>query len=185
MNLTLVSPPVALPVNIDDVKAFCRVEDTDNDSLLTTFMNSAVELAENETSRRFMQQQWQLDLDSFKDQIWLPYPSLLSVDSVSYYDSTNVLQTLDSSFYNVDGMGNVGCITLAYGYSYPATYPRPDALKITYTCGYSSLSAVPQSLKDAIATMVWFLFDGRGEQLDKPFLNFLLGPHIMRGFYEP
>lgn len=181
MNLTLVSPPEALPINLDEVKAFCRVEDSDNDEILTRFMRSAVELAENETQRRFISQQWRLDINNFEKEIALPYPGLLSVDSVQYYDSANVLQTLDASVYDVGGVGNAGYMTLAYGQSFPTIYPRPEAIQITYTCGYGAASAVPHSLKEAISTIAWFMFDGRGHQLDKPFLNYLLGPHIMWG----
>lgn len=184
MNLTLITPPTALPINLEDVKTFCRVEDSDNDEILIRFMRSGVELAENYTERRFISQVWRMDIDKFEDNIYLPYPNLISVDSIQYYDNLNVLQTLDSSFYDVSGVGGAGRVSLALGSSYPSTYSRPEAVQITFTCGYGDASAVPYSLRDAISTMVWFLFDGRGNQLDKPFLNYLLGPHIMRGFYE-
>ena len=183
MTLTRLSAPASLPIVLDDVKEFCRVEDTDNDTLLTAFMSSAVELAENETGQRFISQQWRLDLGGFDSEIVLPYPKFASVDSIQYYDTANALQTLSSDYYDADGVGAVGCITLAYGYTYPSVYPRPDAVQITFTCG-DVIANVPQSAKDAMHTMCWFLFDGRGDQLDRPFLNYLLSPHVMRGFYE-
>lgn len=183
MNLTLVSAPTGYPVNIEEVKAFCRVEDNDNDEILTTFLKSAVELAENETGRRFMPQQWRLDLDKFEDKIWLPYPNLISVDSFKYYDSANALQDVDSEVYNAGSVDGVGCITLAYNQNYQQSYQRPDAVQITYTCGYSNLTDIPTSLKNAINTITWFLFDDRGAKIDSKMLGYLLGPHIMRGFY--
>ena len=152
MTLTRLSAPASLPIVLDDVKEFCRVEDTDNDTLLTAFMSSAVELAENETGQRFISQQWRLDLGGFDSEIVLPYPKFASVDSIQYYDTANALQTLSSDYYDADGVGAVGRISLAYGYTYPSVYPRPDAVQITFTCG-DAIANVPQSAKDAMRTI--------------------------------
>jgi hypothetical protein len=126
-----------------------------------------------------------LSLDKFSDEIILPYPQLLSVDSVQYYDSARVLQSLDSGVYEVDAVDGIGRVTLALDQSWPQSYPHLNTVLIDFTCGYSDAASVPNTLRDAISTIVWFLFDGRGAQLDSKMLNFMLGPHIMRGFYEP
>lgn len=184
MKLTLITGPGRYPVTLDEVKDYCRIEDNDSDSLLKMMIRQAVEHAENITGRKFISQQWRLDLDDFSNEITLPYPALISVDSVQYYDNNNSLQTLSADYYDVAGVGSLGVITRANGYTYPSVYPRPEAVRITYTCGYQDFEQVPEDVRAAIKTIVWHLFNDRGGDLHKGLVEWMLGKEIMRGFVE-
>jgi len=182
MILTLLEAPTELPIHIDEVKEFCRIEDGDNDGLVLSLMRSAVEIAESSTGRKFISQRWRLDLPLFSDKVRLPFPNIISVDSISYYDTSEVLQSLDSSYYNWISSGGVGIVSENFEYTYPQAYCRPDAVQISYTCGYAAPASVPDSLKNALFTIVWLMFDGRGKDLNTNLVNHLLAPFIMRGF---
>lgn len=181
MNLTLITPPVGYPVTLDEAKDYCRVDINDEDTLVSSLIGAAVTHAESITGRRFVSQQWRMDIEKFTSEILLPYPNLISVDSIAYYDTANAQQTLNSSIYDVNGIGHIGSVKASYGQSFPSVYPRDDAVQITFTCGYS---AVPEGIKTAVNAIVSQLYYCRGERLDNDFVCAMLGPYILRGFQE-
>jgi len=182
MKLTLIRGPVSYPVSLEQAKDYCRIEDDDSDVLIRQFMRLAVEHCENVTGRRFLSQQWRLDLDAFEREIKLPYPNLISVDSIEYYDTQNTLQTLSTDYYDVSGVGEIGKITEKNGYYFPSTYLKPEAVQIGFTCGYADVEKVPECVKSAINTVIWNLYTSRGGDMDAKLVEHLLGPVIMRGF---
>jgi hypothetical protein len=68
-------------------------------------------------------------------------PPLISVDSITYLDTSGTEQTLDTSFY-VYVPGFPGRIAPAYGKIWPFTLPQLGSVTIKYTCGYGSTSTV-------------------------------------------
>src|SRR5690606_5862993 len=100
MPLVQVSKTATLPVALADVKQHLRVEIAQDDDYITSLINAAVEYIEQETGRDFFGRTWDLVLPGFpRGKIELPRPPLLSVDSVTYHDTANASQTLDSSEY--------------------------------------------------------------------------------------
>lgn len=182
MYLTRITAPARQPVSLDEIKQFCRIEDSSSDQLLYSFILNATESIENETGRKIISQTWRLDLDEFDSEISIPYPNLLSLDSIQYYDNSNTLQTLAASYYAVYGIGGIGKVKEASGYSFPSTYPREKAVQITFTCGYGGITAVPEGIKNAIKTLVYYYYDNRGESVNRELLNLLIAPYCVRGF---
>ncbi len=81
---------------------------------------------------------------SGRGELKLPWPPLISITSITYYDSSNVQQTLSSSNYIVElSTEGFGRITWASTATIPAVYDRPDAIAITFTTGYANADAVP------------------------------------------
>jgi uncharacterized phiE125 gp8 family phage protein len=80
---------------------------------------------------------------------------------VTYSDAANAAQTLSASVYHVidDVMG--GAIALASGQSWPPTYERPDAVRVTFVAGYGAAADVPETLKAAIKLMVGDMYRNR------------------------
>lgn len=74
----------------------------------------------------------------------LPYPPLIAVGSITYYDVANAQQTLSSSNYIVepstDGWGRISWTVDA---TFPGLYVRPDAVTVTFTTGYADATAIP------------------------------------------
>jgi uncharacterized phiE125 gp8 family phage protein len=97
---------------------------------------------------------WELALDSLAAQIELPYPPIISVDSIKYLDSSGVEQTIPPAEYVLYDYGTVG------HYVAPVTaWPAASSgIRITYTAGYGDTAAdVPSDMKAwmllAIGTM--------------------------------
>jgi hypothetical protein len=90
--------------------------------------------------------------------IELPNPPLQSVTSITYLDTTGVLQTMDPSAYRVDLNGERGIVTPAFGTSWPSAYQVPGAIAVTFVCGFGAPSAVSPKIKHALKMLVshWY-----------------------------
>ena len=68
---------------------------------------------------------------------------VLSVTSVKYYDASNALQTLASSYYRLHQQSETAA-ELGWDdttFTTPSLYDRDDAVQITYAVGYATVPA--------------------------------------------
>lgn len=145
----LVSAPATLPVGLDDVKTFLRVDGTTEDDLINSLIKAATQRLEKETNRKFVTQTWDVFYDAFgaipDNEIWwdgsregaesmlykscrsldMPFGPLQSVTYLKVFNDDDTEETFDSSNYQVDTAGNKGAVALRYGASWPANVLRP------------------------------------------------------------
>ena len=161
MGLTLVTPPAAEPVTLDEAKLHCRVDAdiTADDALLTSLIVAAREQAEHETGRAFVTQTWRLTLDRFPaGAIVLPRAPLASVSSIAYVDADGDMQTLDAGAYQVITDRLLGEVVPVYGGQWPATRCTENAVTVEFVAGYGNAAGVPQAIKQWILLAVggWY-----------------------------
>ena len=102
-------------------------------------------------------------------QIVLPYPPLVSITHLKYYDTSNAHQTWSSSNYNTGTFINQkGFIEVKDGVSTPDLYNRADAIEIQFKCGYgTSASDVPDAIKQAILLIVGKMYELREDSVSR------------------
>lgn len=196
MNLTITTQPAAEPVTLSEVYAQLRL-DTEgsppehaHDSLLQSLIATARQEVESMSRRSLVVRPVRLSMPGFPavdvtsttdaerrylvSEIRLHRPPIVRVDSVRYYDSDNALQTVDpASYYVTDEQ--VPALRFVSGFSAPAVYDRPDAVRVDYVAGYlgegsppttqAELAAnVPEQLKQAILVGVELLYDAKTPQ---------------------
>lgn len=191
MNIITLTAPPAEPVELDpDVYDHLRLTPIGDppthphDAILRRYVVTARIEAENITKRAFVEQTLRLIVDRFpcadaylggrfwgrsslgrRGYVELLRPPLIGVDSVSYYDTDNTIQTLDADNYFVtDDL--VPRLCFIDGFSAPDTYGRPDALRVEYRVGYPSEGSppdyaanVPEEIKSAILIGVELLYN--------------------------
>jgi hypothetical protein len=127
--------------------------------------------------RALITQTWDMQLDSFADEIEIPLPPLQAVLSVTYYDEDNVEQTLydatvspvtdEGKFIVVGGLFSK--IVLAYDETWPDLYDRPDAVKIRFRCGYGDAGDdVPRPICRSIGLLATHLYDNPSQTYPEP-----------------
>lgn len=136
MRVVLDAAPAAEPITTADVKAQLRVDASDEDAYIALCVTTSRVWAEEYINRKLITQTWNLYLEHFPFEIVVPFGSLQSVNTIKYYDNNNDLQTLSAAEYEVDTYAQLGRIRPASGYSWPAVYPRYDAIEVNYDCGY-------------------------------------------------
>lgn len=164
MTYVQATKPAGYPVSLEEIKDHLKISYTEEDYLLTIFIGAATEYAESITRRALMSRSFDYYLDEFPEHccIELPMPALQSVTSIKYYDTSNVLQTLSSSKYQVDIKNEPGRIVLTEGEIWPSTKTRkPNAVEIRYVAGYPHRGEIPKTIKTAILLTVGHWFENR------------------------
>lgn len=136
-NVVVRLAPGAEPISLDEAKAHCRVDTSDEDLLLTALISAARGHAESVTGRHMLTRAISSTFDRLYADMGLSAP-LRKVTIVTYLDSAGALQTLDPSFYVVDPSVLQGSITKAYAATWPCTYAHPAAVAIDYVAGYAT-----------------------------------------------
>lgn len=152
--------PSGTPVSLEEIKAHCRVDGTDSDTVLTGLLNAAVSHLDGYSGilgRCMVEQSWRVDLADWPTGglIRLPFPDVTAITSVKYFDADNVERTVDSASYQrvEDALGSL--VRLVDDYSTPSVYDdRLDAVQVTFVAGFGNAAAVPAALKVAIMLLV-------------------------------
>ncbi|MFA5388068.1 MAG: hypothetical protein WC322_06840, partial [Candidatus Paceibacterota bacterium] len=143
----------------------------DEDLTIARYIKTARRWVENLTGFALITQVWDLFLDAFPRGriIEVPRPPLVSVTHLKYKDSSNVLQTLATSYYVVDTQAEPGRIQVTSGQCWPNTYPDVNAVQIRYSAGFgAAASAVPEGYIDAILRKITDLYNNRGDNNTTP-----------------
>lgn len=153
--LAITSQPDGELFSLEEAKRHLRVYDASFDDEITQLIRAARDYCERFTqrtlrttvTRTLKQCEW------WCDELHLPWPPLIAVSSVTYYDTDNALQTLASSNYSVElSTDGGGRIVWAYNATIPALYFRPDAVIVTFTTGYADATALPPVAVTAFKT---------------------------------
>jgi len=180
---TLVSDPAGEPVTLAEVKAWLKIDGSDDDALLVSLIAAGRESAEKYLRRALITQTWKLTVDlpysnwgrnlpegtydlpvnalcgDLPQEIDLPYPPLQSISSVVTYDTNNASSTYDSANYFADTAS--GRMVLNDTAVWPSNLRQRAALVITYIAGYGDASAIPESIKSAIKMHIQRMYDER------------------------
>ncbi len=167
------------PLSLDDVKAYLRVDASDDDAVISSLIDFACDFIQRETAQQMLTATYTYYLDRFpvhelgvsfitgtmqvassRHEIRLPNPPLQSITSIQYM-SNGVLTTLDPTIYTVDAAGKPGRIVLNCGQSWPVTDGVANAVKIVYVAGYGDASTVPNMFKQAIKWFVAHCYENR------------------------
>jgi len=103
------------------------------------------------------------DLQRWQE-ILLPRGPVTAVNSIKYYDVTNALQTLPTSSYNVV-LPSYTAGRIEPNIYWQLAYPRPDAVTVSFTSGFSNNSGdvnyIPQTLIHAVKLLVGLWWNQR------------------------
>lgn len=169
-GLSLVSAPTSEPIGIREAKAqLSFAQDyTKHDQLISGLIVAARQYVESYCGIAIMPQTWQLTLDEWPELfegILIPKPPLASVTWLRYYAGDGTDTTWSSANYVVSTDRTPGRIKAAYGIAYPVYRIQPDTIRIQYVAGYSSVYAVPETLKRAILLLVSNWFENRTSEV--------------------
>lgn len=149
---------------------------TDDDSYVDNLIAAAVPVVELLTNRKLINQEWEMFLDEFPQdggEIEIPYPPLLAVSEVKYFDINGAEQTLSSTVYQVDDKALVGSVKLKNGQYWPSTqFKKVNAVKVKFTCGYydpedtdlteaQQLKKLPKAIRQALLLLIGTWYENR------------------------
>lgn len=158
----LITAPTYSPLNMAEMRDHVRVDHTDDDPLLAALAESALDVIESNTWRKFRASTWEISLDCFPSVIELPFGGLSSVTSITYVDDNGASQVLASSEYQVDTARDIARITPAYDTDWPSTRTQMNAISVRFVCGADS---IPIAIRQAMLLLVGHFYENREASL--------------------
>ena len=162
MASLLLTAPAVEPLTLAEVKAYLRVDVTDDDELIAALIAGARIHVEAQTRRALITQSWRLVLDAWPDDgrilVW-PAP-LQSLSAVRVYDLDNNASTVDTGSFVAD----VAASQLVFA---PWALAQPGriaaGIELDVMCGYGNVATdVPEPLRQAIRLLVAHWYENRG-----------------------
>ena len=183
--------PAVTTVSVAEARDHCRVDTYDEDVLISGLIDAAVSHLYGYSGvlgRCLVTQTWRQDYSRFTDPLRLPIGNLLSMSSVSYYDSSDASQTASATLYAALEDQTGPYVALKYNQQWPQTYTREDAVRVTWTAGYGPAATdVPAAIRHAMLLMIGHWFENREASVvgvsvaDLPMaVNSLLAPYSLR-----
>ncbi len=164
MRLVSYTAPTVEPLPLSMIQAHLRVTETSEMALLNLYARSARQALERELGRQLMTATYDGYLDAFPSGKWIevPMPPLVSVTSITYYDTADTAATVTATDYDVDVASEPGRIVLAYGKTWPTTALRPsNAVVVRFVAGYASEDLVPDPIKLALLHLTAHAYEHR------------------------
>ena len=165
---TVTVDPVGFPVTLDEAKAFMKVTNTAEDTLIQALIETATEQLESYTGQYFIERTVQGDFDDILTSRYEVYP-FVKIRRAPLQTVTSVQVSIDDSFVDEDFQikkRNHGFSRILFPSFSGSLDDVPFPLQIVFVAGYGEASDVPERIKTAIKEYVNFLFRNRGDCLD-------------------
>lgn len=183
-TVSTVTGPASEPVTLGEVKAWAKIDHSDEDALLISLIAAAREAAEQYLRRSLISQTLRLTLGldgcglgdylgegtydlpvtalygGLPSYVLLPRGPVQSIASVTTYGLDDAGTVFDPAYYTLNADGSR--LSLAYGASWPSGLRPSASCEVVYVAGYGdTASSVPQSIRTAILMHVQRMYDGR------------------------
>lgn len=153
-DISINSAPATEPISTTEAKSHARIDISDDDTLIGTYIVAARNAAEAATNRPLITQTWNVYLDGFpagEGRIRLPLPPVQSISSINYLDADGTSTLLATTVYELlahsGPQADYSYVVLKHNQEWPATKDHPRAVTIVMICGYGGASSVPDEIK--------------------------------------
>lgn len=161
-KLVLKTGPASTVVSLAEAKTFLRIDSDydDDDAYIISLIDVATSVVEEFTRRRLISQTFNIFYDEFPSYIDLQIGEVASVTHIKYYDTSNSLQTLAASNYDVDTKIRPGRIYESENGDFPDTFERPNAVEVEFVVG-ATAGEVPAPIKQAMFIVIGRYYENR------------------------
>ena len=196
MGLSLVTGPATEPVTTAEAKSHMRIDISDDDTLIDSYIAAARYYIEGRTRRALVAQTWDYTLEEFPtDAIELPIQPVSSVSYVNYVNSSgSTVSWADTStspetpYWTLTTDGPRSKIIPNYNLTWPTIRSHGNAITVRFVAGYSTL---PSDIKQAVLLLVSHFYEMREPVIAGPGMTVvnvpfavdaLLSAYELRGF---
>ncbi len=155
-------PPSAEPLSLAEAKALLRVDNGDDDAVITAMIAAARGHVEALTRRALMVQTWRLVRDAWpaNGRIGLRIGPLSAVIAARVYDALGVAHAIDVQSFVVDVAAGV---IASPAWALPAPGRAIAGIELDVQLGYGPLASdVPEPLRQALRMILSHWYDNRG-----------------------
>lgn len=163
MTPLALTPPAAEPVTLAEAKLYLRLDQNEEDALLSTLITAARLMVEAASGRMLVEQAWRIVLDRWPSngEIRLPLSPILSVTQARVYDVMGAPQTVAASALKLDRQADPPVIRIVG--EVPEIGRSRSAIEIDILAGFGAAGAVPALLRQAVLLLAARWFEQRGD----------------------
>ena len=178
--LTLITPPAAEPIDVDDVKLHLRIDVTDEDVILQSYLDTALGMLDGprgEIGRALVTQTWRQDQagPGALNRVCLEVPPVATLTAVEYVDTAGATQVANTADFQLIPLNDgFAYVEPKAGKVWPSRASRPDALRITFTAGTDE-GKVPETIKNALRLLTGHFYKEREETSVAPLREIPVG----------
>ena len=165
MRTAISTAPAVEPVTVAETKQHLRIDHSDEDAHIGVLIQVARQHCEDVSRRSFVTRTYTGYLDCWPWDGWieLPYPPLIGVTSITYFDEADAPTVFAAANYLVDNTRQPGRIVLRSNQAWPGDVLRvANGVQVIWTAGYgAAAAATPARYRAAILLMVGHLYENR------------------------
>lgn len=162
--------PAVEPVTLVELKSHLRVSIDADDDTIADLGIAARKYYERAIRRQLVTAQYELRMNWWPPDVkfTLPFPPLVSVQSIYYTDTYGNQNLWDPSQYIVDTAREPGNVWLEWNVVWPNIRGYQDSVVVDYTAGYGDNTAQSEEDKLAIKWLTALWYDNREASLETP-----------------
>jgi uncharacterized phiE125 gp8 family phage protein len=165
MPLNLITAPTQACIGLAQAKLHLRVSHDEEDTLIADMLATATLEAEHLMQRAVMPQSWRLTLPAWPSQagpVQLRMPPVRSIILVQSADAnTGDMTTLVNAYRLAKGTEQYSLLLPAFGTNWPTAADVPDAVQVTFECGYANAAEVPAPIKQWLLLRLGGYYENR------------------------
>ena len=164
MTPLALEPPAEEPVSLTEARQFLRLDQTDEDDLLTMLVTAARLMVEASSGRCLVDQHWRIVLDRWPQtsEIRLPLSPVSAIVDARVYDAQGAAQPVVSDALALDRQSDPPLIRVDG--PVPGIGRDYGAIEIDVVAGFGPVAAdVPAPLRQAVLRLAARWFEERGD----------------------
>jgi uncharacterized phiE125 gp8 family phage protein len=137
MGVSLIAAAASAPVDLEEVKLWCKIETDADDAIVEMLISAAAEQVQAFLGKAINEQTWLITLPSLVDVVELHPGPVIEVLSIKYLDVDRVQQTLDPAFYIEDTISVPARLVRDPDQTFPQTASSsiPNVVEIEFNAG--------------------------------------------------
>lgn len=162
MTYALITPPVAEPLTLADVKSHLRLDGSDEDSLLASLIRTARDHLERVSELALITQTFRLYLDLWPEEgiVAIDRGPVQALTEIRVFNADGVEQIVNLDFHVLDGGSRPARLHLR---NRPMPGEPLNGIEIDFVAGFGDAGInVPDTLKRAMLIHIAQMFEFRG-----------------------
>lgn len=159
------NPTAPEVISLAVAKDHLKVDGDDENELISSYIDAAIEHAENYTGISIKEALYEYRFSSFPSEFLFKTNPVQSIDSIVYLDENNAEQTLDASKYELVQTDRYFS-TIIFEDDLPTLAASQKAVIINVSTGFEE-SKTPAVIKSAILLILGALYENRQDKIQK------------------
>ncbi len=157
--------PTLRPISLDEAKAHLKISGSDEDTIVGIYLDAAINACENKLQTAIMDSRFTLYSRCFSQHLNLQKNYVSAINSVKYYDSDGVQQTVTPTDYALQDYRVPNVLYFNEAYVSPTTDTREFPVEVSFNAGFMAATGVIPNIRSAVLLEVGDRYENRQNEI--------------------